>query len=170
MNTYDDYFVGSPFSVVPERGAIDGWAASDTSLAELQRMLLRLKGAASSLDLVWATFGSGKTHALLYLEKQLIENSAAEAKPTCVYFELHDGARSFLSLYSGLADALEWDVVLGRIATMQIGAGLPADLRRIANLYLNGSAAERDVALRWLRGEKIHLAELRRLANVARRI
>ena len=88
------------------------WASSEGSRHELRRMLLRVGGEASSLDLIWATFGSGKKLTLFYLEDELGKYNAPGSKSTCVYFELNDGAKSFLDLYIAMADALDWSVMI----------------------------------------------------------
>ncbi|MFP3880104.1 MAG: hypothetical protein ACLFVA_04030 [Dehalococcoidia bacterium] len=87
-----------PFGVIPDPEATLIWADRGELLNQITRLLRRLTGTQdSSLHLLWADFGAGKTHTLLYLRQLALSRYADLIYP--VYFTLPKDARSFIDIY-----------------------------------------------------------------------
>jgi hypothetical protein len=120
----------------------------------------------SQIVLLWATFGSGKSHALLHLRWQ----AANDAALVPIYVVIPQGVKSFMDLYRAIVDAAIEEGVLassGRSflegSDVELG-DVGEALRRIAF----GQAGAR-IAQAWLRGERVAVRELREI-GISRRI
>src|SRR4051794_18806466 len=81
-----------PFHVVASEATAHVWVGR----AALQRKLTRLRrGAArisnSQIAVMWASFGAGKTHALMHLQRLALDDGG----PTPVYVVTPQGIKSF---------------------------------------------------------------------------
>src|ERR1700736_6700467 len=99
-------FRASPFllTATPETGAT--WAGRPELKSKLERLarsfILRTD---STLDVVWANFGSGKSHVLFYIA-HLIQQQAPASVP--VFVEVPEQIRNFLELYRRVMPKLPW--------------------------------------------------------------
>lgn len=164
------HFHGSPFSVVASPQSAACWAGRPTAL----KRLLKLKRTWNrrpdcSLDVIWANFGAGKTHALLHLKHLLEHDPDINERVVCVYIELPEQVRSFLDLYRQVTKALP----ISRVATALLQARsseMPAGLRRAANVLIHGEPSEKEIVQEWLLGGRPHLRDLRRCSGIGYRI
>jgi len=110
MNASSNDFAGTlglrewPFGVVPDPEKVLIWADRHELLSQLSRMMRRLAGnPASTLHLLWADFGAGKTHTLLYLRQMLLSNNP-DILP--IYTVLPKETRSFIDIYRAIASSI----------------------------------------------------------------
>jgi hypothetical protein len=161
----DRYFAWSPFSLAADQESARHWAGRPRTHSIIKRILVGLQSRPdSTLDVVWASFGAGKTHTLYYIANQL-----GQSFNLCHLVELPTSLRSFLEFYRLLTNGLSFD----RIAQVVIGSersDIPDDLKRACQLIAFGSSGERALAIQWLRAEKPHLSQLKRMANISSRI
>lgn len=164
----DTYFTTSPFGLTATPHSAKCWAGRPLVLQRLERLRRAYQSRPdSSLDVVWANLGAGKSHLLFYFAQIL---SATEGQPGVVtaVIEVPDHAKSFLDLYRRIIPELPLDI-LARIIT-QSQAQLPADLKKASHALLHGGAGERDLARDWLCGGHPHVRDLRNAIGVAERI
>src|ERR1700722_1519672 len=104
FNEQEPLFKYWPFDIVPRTGELI-WAdrlALKEQIVLLGRRLGRHE--AVSLHLLWADFGAGKTHTLLYLKQQSEKGDYGDVLP--LYCALPKGCRSFLDIYRAMARAI----------------------------------------------------------------
>ncbi len=90
-----------PFRVVPDPGELLFWAGRPILLRQIRRLLRQLEGhRSSSLHLLWADFGAGKTHTLLYLRQLAIRDSSSAVVP--IYTVLPRACNSFVDIYRAI--------------------------------------------------------------------
>ena len=71
-----------PFNVVPVQDSRLLWADRKDLLNQIHRLVRRLSSHQSStLHLVWADFGAGKTHTLLYLRQLALSDKGSGIFP-----------------------------------------------------------------------------------------
>ena len=170
MNNGTVYFAASPFALTASRETAACWAGRKDILTAITRLRNSLLSRSdSSLDMFWANFGSGKSHALYYLQHSLEHLSGADPKVLSVFVEMPDDIRHFLDLYSRIVAKLPMRLVAERIDVCQDDE-IPDDLRRFSNAILNGGAQEKAVARQWLAGGRPDLRELKRSTAIAARI
>src|SRR4051812_17315636 len=86
-----------PFDLVPRKDQPLVWADRRELKTQIVRLGKRLqRHAAVSLHLLWADFGSGKSHTLLYLKQQCERGEYGSICP--VYAVLPKGCNSFLDI------------------------------------------------------------------------
>ncbi len=89
-------FRTSPFSMVADESAAACWAGRPEILRQLKRVCRGWANRSdSTLDLLWANLGAGKTHALFHLKHLL----AVEPSAFVVFVELPENVSHFLELY-----------------------------------------------------------------------
>ena len=152
-----------PFHVVASPGTAGIWVARpefEKRLRTLQRSAKRIP--TSQIVILWATFGSGKTHALLHLQ-QLV---ASDPDVAALYVVTPKGITSFVQIYQAIMDAALKSGLIhetGR-AFFEEGAGrADSDLERALlriGMYEGENAA---TAISWLRGERVRVTELRQI-------
>lgn len=161
------FFEGSPFGLTADPASGRIWAGRPRQLARLLRLARSLQHAPeSSVDLMWANFGSGKTHALYYLEHLLKAN---EADLAFAYVEVPEQTRTFLELYHRIMLALDTRAVATALSKAA-EVGTDPDLLRASQVILHGAPSEREVARSWLIGEAPSLHQLRSLTGISSRI
>jgi hypothetical protein len=73
---FDKYFKSSPFALTADREAAGNWAGRPKTLLAIKRILAGLQNRPdSTIDVIWAHFGAGKTHTLYYLMNHLDKKS-----------------------------------------------------------------------------------------------
>jgi hypothetical protein len=163
------YFVESPFSLTASRETARCWAGRKDALGRLRRIHRSfVTRADSSLDLVWANFGAGKSHALHHLA-YLVSTEAETAESVLpVFVEMPDQLRRFTDLYERIAKELPAERVAA--AVLACKQPLPQDLRRWATAITSGGALERSIALQWLYAQRPPLRELRAATGIIQRL
>lgn len=169
LSLEDNCFSTSPFSLVADELAARCWSGRKQvhrNLEELRQTLSRR--ADSSLDLVWANLGSGKTHTLLHFSYLLQQDSKQSFVP--VFMEMPEQVRNFVDIYRRIIGELPLEHLV-KVLAMSPRGKLPRNLERAANvLSANGNSAEKDIVRSWLYAEKPHLSLLRGCSNIGERI
>jgi hypothetical protein len=164
----DNLFETSPFSLVADELAARCWSGRQQTLKSLEELRKTLsRRADSSLDLIWASLGAGKTHTLLHFSYLLQKESGGSAVPA--FIEMPEQVRNFVDIYKRIAAELPLD----QLADLLIGSPrgkLPLNLERAGNVLKHGTAKEKDTVRAWLYAEKPHLSELRACSNISERI
>jgi hypothetical protein len=97
-----------PFSVVPDPNLPLAWADRAQLLLGVERLLRQLMGHhASTLHLLWAALGAGKTHTLLYLRQLALTNTGGAVFP--VYTALPKACRTFVDIYRATVKGIGLD-------------------------------------------------------------
>jgi hypothetical protein len=161
-----DWFTNSVFSNVGSQSACTCWAgrpAIKDSLQKLRRSMQRLPE--STLDLMWANLGAGKTHTLLYFQR-----CCAIEKPSVIsaFVEMPEQIGSFLDLYRRLVGALPLERLAEAVVKAQSSA--PDPLYRAANVLLNGGTDERRIIAEWLLAGRPTIRELKQCSGITARI
>ncbi len=149
-----------PFNVVASHESAAVWVGRPDALKRIKRLV---RGAtrvgASQIVFLWASFGSGKTHALRHLQRQ----AEAEKSLEPLYVVVPRGIKSFKDIYQAIIDEANASGLLGRLGSdvfSSVGGDPPDDLSRaLVRIFAGGDEAR--TALNWLRGEKLPVAELR---------
>jgi hypothetical protein len=114
--------------------------------------------------LLWAEYGAGKTHALKHLQRDASETRGVVA----IYVVTPQGIRSFADLYRAIVDSL---LETTFIQDARKAGELPrahADVARAVELIGAGGPPS-ELASRWMRGDRIPLAQLRSI-GIGKRI
>ena len=89
-----------PFRILPVRGNTTVWAGRQQLRSQVERLIRQLgRNSVSSLHLMWADFGAGKTHTLYYFEPLAKEHSLFP-----VYVEWPKKTTTFVDVYRGIAN------------------------------------------------------------------
>lgn len=147
-----------PFRVVPDLEFAAIWAGRPETKQQLERLVWRMQFLPrSSLHLLWANFGMGKTHTLLHLQ-HLCQRSGDRLIP--IYAIMPKRARGFLEVYRAIVSKLPYDLVGDQL--VKAGAGVSGRLTLhpmfarspgVVNAVLairSGDAERGPVALQWL--------------------
>ncbi len=160
-------FEESPFALTatPRIGAC--WAGRPDILKKIQRLLRSLTNRPdSTLDLIWANFGAGKSHALFHISHLL---GAGEGQPIALFVEIPEQLKRFTEVYSKIISALPWARLAPSIA-LASAEEVSQDLRQVARIIAHGTSAERAIAMEWLSAGRPLLRELRKYAGISTRI
>jgi P-loop Domain of unknown function (DUF2791) len=152
-----------PFNIVPNPGDGIRWADRKTLKEQITRLGRTLsRHDAVSLHLLWADFGAGKTHALLYLKQEAEKGKYGSILP--LYSALPKGCRSFLDIYQAivrgifmqsLGDAYDKAIrsVTRRELMRKLG-DISGDLSTCFSAISLLGENEKRIALAWLHAEK----------------
>ncbi len=158
-----------PFDVVPSSEGVEHWVGRPEVGKRLRRLVDgAVRVPTSRIVLLWATFGSGKTHALRYVEYL----SLSRERPIAVYVVVPRGIRSFLDIFRAIVDAMLERRVLdgvGRELLRTHGLHVKTDSERALVRLAVGSEEEQRLAAAWLRGDRLPARDLRAI-GLTRRI
>lgn len=166
-----------PFRVIPDDNFCVFMADRSKVKEDLDTLLRNLsRRNSSSIHLLWAWFGAGKTHTLLHM-KYLCKNKFDNLFP--VYMEFPKTVKSFIDVYRGFIYAFDPSILCDaylEVATspkkdkikseLQV---LSQDLSKAIQFLCKDSDEDKEVILKWLRGEKLELKLLRDY-GISRRI
>ena len=167
-----------PFDIVPAPGQPLVWADRSQVKERLTRLGRTLgRHSAVSLHLLWADFGSGKTHTLLYLKQQAERGEFDSLLP--LYSSLPKGCRSFLDVYRAVVRSIPARQIqeayqqaaenVGRDALARQLGDVWADLPRCLSAVGIGGTVQQASALAWLQAERsIPTRDLRALSLLGR--
>jgi hypothetical protein len=163
-------FSGSPFALTASKASAACWAGRRGVRARLERLCRSYSTRPdSSLDLMWANLGAGKSHALLHLIL-LLGSASPTADHVAAYVEMPQQPRRFTDLYRQIINELP----LGDIVPLLVGpndnGAPPDDLRRAARTLAYGGTAEREIAKEWLAAGRPPLRDLRAATGIGARI
>lgn len=160
-----EFFDGSPFVLTATPRVGQCWAGRPEVLKRIKRVLRTLSSRSdSTLDLLWANFGSGKSHALYHIGHLL---SLSAPNSISAFIEIPEQVRHFIDLYRRIIPALP----LGRIAPLIADSRCAhSDLQRAAGVIVHGNAVERQIAVEWLSAGHVHLRELKTYTGISARL
>jgi hypothetical protein len=158
-------FAESPFSPLADEESAGCWAGRGEVLAQLNRVRASWRSRSdSTLDLMWANLGAGKTHALLHL-KWLMAN---ETEVVPVFVELPEDIRDFHALYRLIVPLFPVDTWASKVnqGSVQVSNRVQRALRVLAF----GEEAQRSLAFDWICGGRPQLKDLRSVTGLDSRI
>lgn len=160
-------FTTSPFllTATPETGAT--WAGRPGLKSKVDRLARSLViRADSTLDVVWANFGSGKSHVLFYISHVVQQQAPASVS---VFVEIPEQMKNFLELYRRVMPKLPWKRLAG---ILNADETLPhtSQLKRVARVIEHGNDIERGLAFEWLFAGSVSLRDLKTFVGVQARI
>lgn len=158
------FFCGAPFATTASPEDARCWAGRADVHSRLRRLSHFYRSRPdSSLDLMWANLGSGKSHALQHFALML-EQDLPQA--VTVYLELPENIKSFTDLYRRIATKI-FSVIDPAELVSDIGKG---DLDRACRAYAFGDVQQRGALFEWLTGGNPSLRDMRSIAGISRRI
>lgn len=162
----ENLFFSSPYPLAADSKSATYWAGRADVLKRVEKIMRGLQRRPdSTLDIVWANFGAGKSHTLYFLSNTLSKSDSNVS----VVVEVPEQIKNFLDVYKRLIRQLPFDKVAEAIVSAR--EGLDADnVSRAARVISHGAPTERDVAIQWLCAERPHLKELRNLTGITSRI
>lgn len=149
-----------PFSVVPDANSTLLWADRQDLLRQVSRLLRRLMGhQASTIHLLWADFGAGKTHTLLFMRQLALTESSGSVLP--IYTALPKASRTFVDVYRAIIGGIGVETLLAAHTTLRRSSSLAPRAAKLLSqaapevaLVLEalriGNATIKQTATRWL--------------------
>ena len=165
----ENLFETSPFSVVADESAAKCWSGRKKVHDGLIKLCNSLTSRAdSSLDVIWANLGAGKTHTLFHLEYLLSQGAGGDSS-VCAFVEMPEQLRNFHDLYKRIVSAIPAKDLSDALSSCRAEI-LPENLGRAGNVLKNGGTAERMLVRAWINGEHPYLNELKRCSGITQRI
>jgi hypothetical protein len=157
-----------PFQIVASPSTADVWVGRPEARRKLNALVRSASRVpASQIVLLWASFGSGKTHALLHLS--VLAGKHQDLVP--LYVVTPKGIRSFLEVYRAIADAALQSgaaAAAGRWLFEHHGASTESNVGlALLRLAVYGDDDSRTAAA-WLRAERVPMKDLRQIGISAR--
>lgn len=163
-------FDSSPFSLTASANDAACWAGRSTIHARLERMCASYgRRADSSLDLVWANLGSGKSHALFRLAYLLGNDPTYKGNVISAFIEMPEDISSFFDLYRRIASSIPLAQMAECVIAAQ-GSVSSKNLVKAAFGLAHGAAPERELAQAWFVGDRPNLRDLKRSIGIDSRI
>lgn len=160
-------FEHSPFAVTADTSTATCWAGREDILNRLRRLVRSFSSRSdSSLDLIWANFGAGKSHTLFHLGHLVTTTEGLRSVPLVV--EIPEQIKGFLDLYRSIISEIDLD------RTAELILAVPQktawdDLRQAARVLVHGTGSEKETARQWIAGGQVRLTDLR-LCGISGRI
>lgn len=178
MNTKVRYphlhLIDWPFRVVPDESFYSFMADRTQLISEVKPLLRDLsRHPSSSMHLMWAWFGAGKTHTLKYIE-HLCKTKFTNIIP--IYVEFPKSTKNFLDIYRAFLSGIDLEIIndaylevftspkKGKIQK-ELQFDFP-DLSIALRLLYQGSPDQQEIVIRWLRTEYREKQILRRIGVV----
>jgi len=144
-----------PFRIVADTEFARVWADRTSLRQEIDRRLRRLNSLPhSTVQIIWADFGAGKSHTLRHIEARCVDEGNGMLVP--IYTEVPVGTEGLLDLYRTLVGAVPEDL-LGQLARgvksgvkRTPGTSGARDVRQALKLLASDDASGRSLALEWL--------------------
>lgn len=159
------------FAVVPSQSRATRWAGRPMELKAIRRMLRGWRRRATSeVNVLWADFGQGKSHTLLYVQNETAQLGGQSIVHYVQLPPLTTGS-PFVALYRQIMQTFPLDVLAARVFEqyktnpMSLFDEPNPTKRAIAQLLWLAAtkATGSEIARRWLRAEDVYAAELRSL-------
>ena len=104
-----------PFRIVPDSESSRYWAGRSVLRAQIERLMwCWARSDQSTIHLMWADLGAGKSHTLRYIQSHLLDQPKSAMYP--IYSVMPRELRTFLDVYRSVLAGLD----LGRLAQMAI--------------------------------------------------
>ncbi len=168
-------FTQDPFTLVPPSGPTVRWLGRPRVKERLKAIsTLWSLSPASSIYLVWAELGAGKTHALRYLQGLAV---ASDSDSVVVYASMPSAANGFASLHRTIVERIPEGTLVDAVESLRSTHGsswlLAPELdgdretaRVLWHLRETLTQEASDLARKWLRGERLYAAETRQLGGM----
>ena len=144
-----------PFRIVADEEFARVWADRSELRQELDRRLRRLRSVPhSTVQMVWADFGAGKSHTLRHLEARCLDDSEKDLIP--LYTEIPVGTEGLLDLYRRVIGALPAQLVRDFSDAIRSEGGRAApntgarDLRQALKLVGSEDVGGQTLAAEWM--------------------
>ncbi|MFA4858430.1 MAG: hypothetical protein WC901_05715 [Candidatus Margulisiibacteriota bacterium] len=152
-----------PFQVVPDERFVEIWADRKEVLADIHNLLQGFsRRKQSTINLLWAWFGAGKSHTLRHMQ-YLCRTKYQTIIP--IYTEFPKSVKSFFDVYRYFINGIGFELFKEVIAEVPVTLADFSDFPEImtaVDLISTGDLQEKDIAWRWMRGDKIYTQTLRR--------
>lgn len=160
-----------PFRDVPDESFCSFIADRSELVSDIKNLLRNLsRRPTSSMHLMWAWFGAGKTHTLYHIE-YLCKTSFKNLIP--IYIEFPRSVKGFIDIYKSFISQIDMNIVdeayvevFGDNRKEKIQKDLRYDYPDLAStlkFHFMGEEQHQDIAIRWLRTE---CRELRLLKTI----
>jgi bacteriophage exclusion system BrxC/D-like protein len=159
-------FKSSPFSLLADETTAACWAGRKQTLSQLRRLCTAWSNRAdSSLDVMWANLGAGKTHALFHLKYLL--SAASNPGPIVTFVDVPEDIGNFLDLYRKVLPTLP----LPKLAELGLKSRHgKSRLFRAFRAMIFGAENEQQLAYDWITGARPGLRELKAVTGIDSRI
>lgn len=160
-----------PFRIVPDEEFCTFLADRSDIRLEIDKLLYKLENKTiSSMHLLFAWYGCGKTHTLRYIEYLCKRNFGERILP--IYIEFPKSIKGFLDLYSSFMRQLDMEILrkkyveifsdseLKEEAIKIFSTTYPAMMNALALLYM-GNKSQQETVITWLRRELFDLRILK---------
>ena len=165
IQSFDHLFISRwPFRNVPDDQSSKFWAGRPSLKKQIERLIWRWsRSDQSTIHLMWADLGAGKSHTLKHIQGRLLDNRTSGMHP--VYSVMPRELRTFLDVYQAILAGLDSN----RLAQMSMAtvreAGSKENLVRNAFPALPEAVSalialqssndnERRTADQWIRGTR----------------
>jgi hypothetical protein len=146
------------------------WAGRQAVLDQLKRIQSAYERRSdSSLDMMWANLGAGKSHALFHLAFRLESSQNKQGRILPVVVEMPEQVRSFHDLYRKIVAKIPIGELAAPLAILPVDGSL-RELKQAGHVLAHGGGQESEVAWQWITGGRPYLTDLRRCTNIGRRI
>lgn len=165
-----------PFHVVPQPELCTYIAAHEQLRTDVDHLIDALsRRDTSSIHLFWSWYGAGKTHSLYYMANRAAElnKTASTTVLHTVYSEFPRAARTFRDLYRSFMVGLDTDLLIESLLELYTSENVKRferewfiaspDLGNALKVLVTGTTQDQVAAIRWLQGEQLPVAELRKL-------
>src|SRR3989344_1285434 len=163
-------FRTSPFSLVADEASSACWAGHRAVLTQLHKLCrVWANRSDSSLDVMWANLGAGKTHALFHLRHLLFTGFQTNPPAIVAYGEVPEHLKHFIELYRPLVTTLP----IKEIAELGLKHGkgaMSASVGRACRALAFGNENEQRLARDWIIGARPGLRELKSVTGIDSRI
>ena len=175
LNMRDLGYQEDPFSLVPPSAPTSRWIGRPEHKARLDAIAAVWEiTPSSSIHLMWAELGAGKTHALRYLQMKVV-NSATPG--TAVYASMPNAADGFKSVHRRIVEQIPESLMVDAVENLRaahrsawlLAPELDGDrdtARVLWHLRQTSNQEAGELGRRWLRGERLYAAETRHLGGV----
>lgn len=163
------WFSDSPFGNTASPQSSRCWAGQGKVLIQLRRLTRSLANRPdSTLDIVWANLGAGKSHALYHLA-HMLDADGLPCRPRSAFVDMPEQMRGFLDLYRRIVAGMPLPLIAESVASNP-GLAIQDSVRRACNVLLLGDSNQRGVVQDWLLAGRPRIPDLRKFAGISQRI
>ena len=165
-----------PFSVVPQPDSCDYIANRDHLRSDIQELVDALsRRNVSNIHIFWAWFGAGKTHSMYFIRNLALQEHDSFGRLrglVPVYSEFPREPTGFLDVYRTFSSAIDLNLLRDSFFELSTGKhadtfgarlrSVSIDLHNALHTLATGEDSNRAIAERWLRGQRLPVAEFRK--------
>ncbi len=145
-------FAEWPFAIVPtEKRGQELWADRNGTRNQIDAAVQAWTASdGSTINLLWADLGSGKTHTLYHIERQCRDLGMLP-----IYVLLPQSITKFNTLYRAIADKLDWNLVASSLPASARGRFATPLRRALGWLTSDVDIRRQGLASRWIVGDQL---------------